>query len=249
MIRRVAVAVLLSLGMVAAPTLAHAGPAEDIHALVNQARWANGLAGLIRNPAMDQVAANWAAQLAQQGALSHNPDCASQIPGGWVAAGENVAQGYGSGAAMHDGWMSSSGHRANVLGDFTDIGIAFLSAGGTTWGVEVFAKYPGHAGPANPAPPPPAPAPEPEAPEPEAPEPETPADDGASETPAPQDSATPDAESAATVTPEPRTPRAVDGRGDHGSAPPWWPVIAGIVLVAGAATTTVLRRRRTTPGA
>lgn len=251
MILRAAVAILLSLGIVAAPTVAHAGPAEDIHALVNQARWANGLAGLIRNPAMDQVAANWAAQLAQNNALSHNPDYASQIPGGWVAAGENVAQGYGSGAAMHDGWMSSTGHRANVLGDFTDIGIAFLSAGATTWGVEVFAKYPGHAGPANPAPPPPppAPAPGPEAPGPEAPESEAPADDGASETPAPQGSATPDPEPAPTVAPEPRTPSAVDGRGDPGSPPPWWPVIAGVVLVAGAATTTVLRRRRTTPGA
>lgn len=68
-----------------------------------------------------------------------------------MSAAENVAQGYSGEAAMHDGWMASPGHRANILGDFTDIGVAFLSAGGTTWGVQVFASYPGHTGPAAPA--------------------------------------------------------------------------------------------------
>jgi hypothetical protein len=71
-----------------------------------------------------------------------------------------VAQGYGDGASVHNGWMNSEGHRANILGDFTDIGIAFISGGGTTWGVEVFATYPGNVGPAPPvaeAPPPPPP--------------------------------------------------------------------------------------------
>jgi hypothetical protein len=155
--RRLGLAVVLALGMALVPTAAHAGPTDDIHSLVNQARWSNGQAGLLRNAAMDQVAANWAAQLAANGTLSHNPNYSSEIPGGWTAAAENVAQGYGSGAAMHEGWMNSPGHRANVLGGFTDIGIAFLSSGGTTWGVQVFANYPGHVGPAAPAPPAPPP--------------------------------------------------------------------------------------------
>lgn len=140
MIRRVLTVLLLALGLAIAPgTPASAAPADDIYALVNEARWANGQAGLIRNPAMDQVAADWAATMAANGTLAHNPDYASQIPGGWSAAAENVAQGHPTGTAMHDGWMGSSGHRANILGDYTDIGIAFLSSGGTTWGVEVFA--------------------------------------------------------------------------------------------------------------
>jgi len=37
--------------------------------------------------------------------------------------------------------MDSPGHRANIMGDFTDIGIAFLTINGTTWAVENFAKY------------------------------------------------------------------------------------------------------------
>ena len=154
------VAALVVLGLVVAkPSVAHAGETDTIYSLVNEARWSQGSPGLVRNPAMDTVAANWAGALAQAGTLSHNPNYSSQIPGGWVAVGENVAQGYSGGSAMHDGWMSSPGHRANILGKFTDIGIAYLEAGGTTWGVQVFANYPGTVTPAAPAAPAAAPAP------------------------------------------------------------------------------------------
>jgi hypothetical protein len=236
-----AFALALALGMSLIPTAAHAGPAEDIHALVNQARWSNGQAGLIRNAAMDQVAANWAAQLAANGSLSHNPSYSAEIPGGWVAAAENVAQGYGSGAAMQDGWMNSSGHRANVLGDYTDIGIAFLAAGGTTWGVQVFAKYPGHVGPAAPAPPAPAPAPAPAEPEPAPVEPDPAPEPSTTATPTP----TPGATLTATrpATPEPRAPVADAAPGGPvRPAPPWWPIAAGSVLVAAAALVAIRRR-------
>jgi len=117
---------------------------------------------------MDAVALNWANALAAAGALSHNPNYSGQIPGGWSSAAENVAQGHPSGSSMHDGWMGSSGHRSNILGDFTDVGMAFVAAGGTTWGVQVFARYgasvPPPAPPPAPPAPPPAPAPAPAAP-------------------------------------------------------------------------------------
>lgn len=162
-VSRVLVALLISvataLGMVVLqPTAALAGETDNIYSLINEARWSQGSTGLVRNSAMDAVAADWAAALANSGALAHNPNYSNQIPGGWISAGENVAQGYGGGSAMHEGWMNSPGHRANILGDFTDVGIAYLEAGGTTWGVEVFANYPGSVGPAAPAPAAPAPA-------------------------------------------------------------------------------------------
>jgi hypothetical protein len=60
-IRRVAVAVLVAVGLTLAPAVtASAAPADDIYALVNQDRWENGQAGLLRNAAMDRVAADWA---------------------------------------------------------------------------------------------------------------------------------------------------------------------------------------------
>lgn len=141
-----AVAALL---LPAAPAMA-AEP-DTVYSLLNDARWADGQAGLLRNASLDQVAADWAANLAASGTLSHNPDYASQIPAGWTNAGENVAQGQPDAGSMHAAWMASAGHRANILGSYTDVGIAFLSAGGTTWGVQVFATYPGHAGPAAPS--------------------------------------------------------------------------------------------------
>jgi hypothetical protein len=231
-IRRLALAALVGLGLTLIPAGAtSAAPADDIHALVNQARWANGQAGLIRNPAMDQVAADWAATMAANGTMAHNPDYTSQIPGGWTAAAENVAHGHPTGTAMHDGWMGSSGHRANILGDFTDIGIAFLSSGGTTWGVEVFGRYPGHVGPAAPAPPPP-PAP--------APPPET-----AVETvpPTPTPTATP----TATPSPSPSSPAVqradAELRTVAGAGWPPWALIAAVLGISAAAAATVVRRR------
>lgn len=149
-LRILSTALVLAIGAVlvspAVPALA--GESETILSLVNRSRAAAGLGALQRNSAMDGVALAWANHLASTGKLAHNPSYSAQIPGGWSNAGENVAQGQPSGSAMHEAWMASPAHRANILGRFTDVGIAFISAGGTTWGVEVFAAYAGSAPPA-----------------------------------------------------------------------------------------------------
>lgn len=45
-------------------------------------------------------------------------------------AGENIAQGYRTPQAVVDGWMNSSGHRANILNaSFTQIGVGYVSSG------------------------------------------------------------------------------------------------------------------------
>jgi hypothetical protein len=147
---------------VAAP--ATAAPADSLYSLVNQERAANGLPALARNASIEAVAVNWANQMAASGTMGHNPSYSSQIPSGWTAAAENVAQGQPTAAEMHRDWMNSPGHRANILGDYTSIGIAFVTANGTTWGVENFAKYASQAAPApsaTPAPPSAKPAPAP----------------------------------------------------------------------------------------
>ena len=139
------VALALVLGLLAA-VLAPAQPARaddagTLHALLNQARNGQGLGSLERMGALDQAALDWARSMAASGTLAHNPAGPAVLPAGWSRWGENVAQGYPTAQAMHDGWWNSTGHRGNMLGDFTHVGLAFLSAGGTTWGVQVFAKY------------------------------------------------------------------------------------------------------------
>lgn len=156
----------LLVALVAPAQPARADEAGTLHALLNQARAGQGLGSLGRMSALDQAALDWARAMAASGTLAHNPAGPAVLPAGWSRWGENVAQGYPTAQAMHDGWWNSAGHRGNILGDFTHVGLAFLSAGGTTWGVQVFAKY-GASG-AAPAPAPAAPAPAAPAPAPEA---------------------------------------------------------------------------------
>src|SRR5690606_12800567 len=108
------------------------------------------LGPLALDPAMSAVSESWANQMAANGAMTHNPNFSTQIPLGWSKAGENVARGYPTPAEVHAAWMDSPGHRANILGDYTHIGISFINVNGSTWAVENFGKY----GPSVPPPPP-----------------------------------------------------------------------------------------------
>src|SRR5690554_5533932 len=103
------VLVLAVFGVLAGPAPASAFDEGTIHSLTNQSRAANGLGPLKLNGALSQVAARWAAELAARGTLGHNPNYSTQIPGGWTKAAENVAQGYSSGSAVHQGWLASPG--------------------------------------------------------------------------------------------------------------------------------------------
>ncbi len=178
----IAVAVLVGFALTSVGvTSASASEADTIAALVNQARASAGLPGLIHNPAMDSVALQWANQMGAANSMDHNPSYSTQIPSGWSRAGENIAQGQPTPSEMHTAWMNSTGHRANILGDFNDIGIAFVTVNGTTWGVEDFGKYAGHAG---------APAPVAAAPVAAAPAPVVPAPVAKAPAPAPAATAT-----------------------------------------------------------
>ncbi|MBC7763121.1 MAG: DUF4214 domain-containing protein [Candidatus Saccharibacteria bacterium] len=144
--------IVLSVGLALVPAVTASASdstaqADSIYGLVNAARAQTGLQPLIHNLALEQVAQAWAAQMAASNTMSHNPSMTSQIPSGWTTAGENVARGQADGLSVHNAWMNSPGHRANILGNYTDIGIAFLSSGGTTWSVEVFAGYANHVSP------------------------------------------------------------------------------------------------------
>lgn len=147
--RRVLTAVLALVAglalVVAAAGPARAADTDDILSGLNSARATAGLAPVVRDSRLDTVAAGWADRMAAAGTLSHNPDVGTQIPAGWSGYGENVAHGYATGDDVTAGWTASPDHYANMVGAYTSVGIAFLSAGGSTWAVEVFADYPGAA--------------------------------------------------------------------------------------------------------
>lgn len=51
------------------------------------------------------------------------------------AVAENIAWGYTTPDGMVSGWMGSSGHKANILGSYKDIGCDFLDSNGTYSGM------------------------------------------------------------------------------------------------------------------
>jgi uncharacterized protein YkwD len=107
----------------------------------NAIRVGVGLRPLVRNAALDKVAADWARQQWQNGTMSHNPNFSRQIPSGWSRAGENVAKGY-TYLQVVPAWKASSGHYANIVNDYTSIGIGYFEQDGKRYWTQLFAKYP-----------------------------------------------------------------------------------------------------------
>ena len=62
-----------------------------------------------------------------------------------TARGENIAYGYTSPAAVIDGWMKSSGHRANILGDYEALGVGVHVKNGTVYWTQLFIREGGAA--------------------------------------------------------------------------------------------------------
>ena len=165
-IRRRLLGAVIALGLAAtgalvAPLSAQAAASVSISSAVaqiladtNALRAAGGLAPLVESTAMDMVAQNWSAQMYANGAMTHNPSYSTQIPSGWSGAAENIAFGY-TAATVVEAWHQSSGHYANIMGNYNAIGIGYYELNGQTYFTQDFGKYttvPSPAPAASPAP-------------------------------------------------------------------------------------------------
>ncbi len=56
------------------------------------------------------------------------------------SAGENIAYGQSSAQEVMTAWMNSEGHRANILGNYTHIGIGVYESGGIIYWSQFFAS-------------------------------------------------------------------------------------------------------------
>lgn len=146
---------VLAAGFVATTPRTAEADAATVYRLVNEARWASGLGGVARNSALDAVAQRWTQQMIASGTMSHNGNLSNEVPSGWRALGENVAKGFATDQDLHNAWMGSPGHRANILGAYNSIGIGWARDGaGRIWATQVFATYSGVGAPSTPALPP-----------------------------------------------------------------------------------------------
>lgn len=113
---------------------------QEVIRLVNEIRVQNGLKELTYNWELSRVARYKSQDMKDNNYFAHN----SPIYGtpfqmiknfgiSYRSAGENIAKGYATPQAVVNGWMNSSGHRANILNaNYTQIGVGYV-AGGNYW--------------------------------------------------------------------------------------------------------------------
>ncbi len=116
---------------------------QAVLTLVNSERAKAGCSALTANSTLASVARAHSADMAARRYFSHtNPDGKSPFDRMRAAGysgrlmGENIAAGYRTAAAVMEGWMNSSGHRANILNcGYREIGVGFATGGsfGTYW--------------------------------------------------------------------------------------------------------------------
>ena len=94
----------------------------EVIRLVNLEREAAGLSPLKYNWELSRVAAYKSRDMRERGYFSHtSPTYGSPFEMirnfgiSYRSAGENIARGYKTPASVVEGWLSSSGHRANIL--------------------------------------------------------------------------------------------------------------------------------------
>lgn len=101
-----------------------------------------GRSALKLHPSINRIAGDWAYRMHQTCEFKHNPSYSSAYPWGWKKAAENIAAGQTL-LSLVKAWIDSVGHRTNLLGDYTHIGIGYYQGSncyGRYW-VQNFAKY------------------------------------------------------------------------------------------------------------
>lgn len=109
----------------------------EVVRLVNEIRQENGLKPLTTNWELSRVARYKSQDMVDNKYFSHtSPTYGSPFQMikafglSYRSAGENIAMGYATPQAVVNGWMNSSGHRANILNaSYTQIGVGYVAQG------------------------------------------------------------------------------------------------------------------------
>ncbi|MET0017097.1 CAP domain-containing protein [Oscillibacter sp.] len=110
---------------------------EQVAALVNEQRAANGLQPLTLSTTLSNVARVKSQDMHDKHYFAHESptygspfDMLKSFGISYRAAGENIAMGYATPEAVMNAWMNSSGHRANILNaSYTQIGVGYVADG------------------------------------------------------------------------------------------------------------------------
>ncbi|MCQ2447764.1 MAG: SafA/ExsA family spore coat assembly protein [Oscillibacter sp.] len=110
---------------------------QEVARLVNVERAKAGLAPLTLNWELSRVARYKSQDMKDNRYFAHNSptygtpfQMIRSFGLSYRTAGENIAMGYATPAAVMNGWMNSSGHRANILNaSYTQIGVGYVAEG------------------------------------------------------------------------------------------------------------------------
>lgn len=110
---------------------------KEVVRLVNEIRVKNGLKELTYDWELSRVARYKSQDMKDNRYFSHtSPTYGSPLQMiknfgiSYRSAGENIAKGYSTPQAVVNGWMNSSGHRANILNaSYTRIGVGYVASG------------------------------------------------------------------------------------------------------------------------
>ena len=117
---------------------------DEVIMLVNEQRAAQGKDILYESALLNQAADIRAKEITSN--FSHTrPDGTSgykvvyEVGATYMAVGENIAYGYFTEADVMNGWMNSSGHRANILNDsYHAMGVGIAYSNGMYYWVQLF---------------------------------------------------------------------------------------------------------------
>ena len=114
--------------------------AAEVAAQVNAERAKYGLSSLTVSDELTRAACVRASEIVRQ--FSHTrPDGSSCFTVSGAAYGENIARGQSSADRVMAAWMSSEGHRANILREsYGSIGVCALKVNGVIYWVQLFGK-------------------------------------------------------------------------------------------------------------
>ena len=110
---------------------------NEVIRLVNEIRVQNGLNELKADWQLSRVARYKSQDMKDNKYFSHTSpvygspfEMIRNFGISFRSAGENIAKGYSTPQAVVNGWMNSSGHRANILNSsYTRIGVGYVSEG------------------------------------------------------------------------------------------------------------------------
>lgn len=114
--------------------------AAEVAAQVNAERAKYGLSSLTVSDELTRAACVRASEIVRQ--FSHTrPDGSPCFTVSGAAYGENIAKGQSSANRVMAAWMSSEGHRANILREsYGSIGVCALKVDGVIYWVQLFGK-------------------------------------------------------------------------------------------------------------